>query len=261
MVWYLVRARKILPDCAIFTRNAATMSSLLLLYIGTSMLKSKICKHLYKKKEMLSIMGRETVVATLKPRHFHNAYCERVTLTDGTVAHLRLVQQTDHDLWVDAFKRLSPESRYLRFGRHKPILTESEVDYFTVLDQENHFALVGVKGECEENGEPCLGMARFIRSAFDSSKAEVAITITDDAQGCGLGFLLLARLVAAARERGVEKFDATVLVRNGRMLRLINEFAAEKISEIFGSEIAVTIKLRPIEEDETWEHMHRKVNI
>ena len=38
--------------------------------------------------------------------------------------------------------------------------------------------------------------------------------VTDDAQRLGLGYLLGYRLVDAARERGVVRFDANILASN-----------------------------------------------
>lgn len=195
-------------------------------------------------------------------RYFDRAYRERVVLLDGSVAHLRLVRSTDHDLWVNSFNRLSTDSRYLRFCSPKKNLSEEEIKYFTTVDQEDHFAMVAVKGEVGGDIESNvgLGVARFIRSTEDPSRAEAAITVTDDAQRRGLGSLLLLRLAAAARERDLEKFDANVLAANRQMLRLINEFSSSSPDlEQYGGEIFLSIKIPPVSPDETWDHFHQGV--
>eukprot|EP00567_Pseudictyota_dubia_P012395 CAMPEP_0197445660 /NCGR_PEP_ID=MMETSP1175-20131217/10822_1 /TAXON_ID=1003142 /ORGANISM="Triceratium dubium, Strain CCMP147" /LENGTH=239 /DNA_ID=CAMNT_0042976653 /DNA_START=339 /DNA_END=1058 /DNA_ORIENTATION=+ len=192
------------------------------------------------------------------PRYFDKAYQERIVLTDGTVAHLRLVQSTDHDIWVNAFKRLSMDSRYLRFCAPKKKLSEDEIRYFTTVDQEQHFALVAVKGEVNEDSRVGLGVARFICAPEDPTRAEAAVTVTDDAQHRGLGSLLLLRLAAAARERGVEKFDANVLAANRQILRLIDEFSSSNSDlEQYKGEFFLTTKIPPVAPDETWDHMHQ----
>ena len=49
----------------------------------------------------------------------------------------------------------------------------------------------------------------------------------DDYQGQGLGSVLLARLVAAARERGVDRFHCEFLAENRNIRALLDEYADE----------------------------------
>ena len=59
-------------------------------------------------------------------------------------------------------------------------------------------------------------MVRYSR--VRETDAEVAVVVEDAHQGRGLGPVLLEHLSAAAQERGVERFTATVLPNNRRML-------------------------------------------
>lgn len=188
-------------------------------------------------------------------RYFNTKYKERVLLTDGTFATFRLVRPSDHDLWVDGFSRLSPLSRYLRFCAAKKHLTEKEIRYFTVLDQENHFAIIAVR-EDRAKQEVALGVARFIRSDQDPTRAEPAITVTDDAQSHGLGTVLALRLAAAAKERGIEYFDASVLGSNDRVIRLIRDIAPNSTLRRYGSDTVISTKLPDIDPLESWVHLH-----
>lgn len=189
------------------------------------------------------------------PRHhFHDGYSERAILS-GSVTTLRLIQPTDHDLWVDFFQHLSQQTRYLRFCAAKNGVSEQEISYFTRVDQESHFAIVAVMGEPTE--ERLVGVARFIRLATDPTMAEAAVTVMDDAQGHGLGFLLLLRLIAAARERGVGRFLGTLLASNDRVLHLIRENAPSySLKDVSEGEIVLEINLPPVKPDESWEHLH-----
>mmetsp|Transcript_10838 Transcript_10838/g.22940 ORF Transcript_10838/g.22940 Transcript_10838/m.22940 type:complete len:303 (-) Transcript_10838:91-999(-) len=188
-------------------------------------------------------------------RYFDSQYCERVVLSDGSRATMRLVRPTDHDLWVDGFSRLSPHSRYLRFCAAKKRLTEKEIRYFTVLDHESHFAILAVREDpvTEEVG---LGVARFIRSNVDPARAEPAITVTDDAQSHGLGTVLALRLAAAAKERGIEYFDSSVLGSNDKVIRLIRDIAPSSTFRRYGSDTVISTKLPDIDPQESWLHLH-----
>ena len=62
--------------------------------------------------------------------------------------------------------------------------------------------------------------------------AEVAFVVRDDHQSRGLGSILLEHLTAAARERGVRRFEAEVLAENGQMVRVFRD-AGYQVSREF----------------------------
>jgi len=160
----------------------------------------------------------------MQRRQFDDAYRERATLRDGTTVQLRAVQPGDKELLLEGFHHLSPQSRYLRFHAVKPELSAADLAYLTELDGENHVALGAVAREAD--GRECgLGVARFIRLQDRPNVAEAAVAVVDDLQGQGLGTLLLHRLVAAARERGIDTFQFSVLLENRVMLELLRGLA------------------------------------
>lgn len=154
---------------------------------------------------------------------FDAAYSERAVLGDGTAVTLRLVRPGDKELFLEAWERLSPESRYRRFLSPKLALTDAELRYLTELDHVDHLAI----GAAVDRGGTTqgLGVARFVRVAGRSDAADVAVTVVDDAQRKGLGRLLVSRLIAAARERGIERFVCDVLATNDPMRALIRSLA------------------------------------
>lgn len=165
-------------------------------------------------------------------RHFTREYEERTTLRDGTPVLLRLLRPDDRALLTHGFERLSAESRYTRFFAPKLTLSEDELDYLCNIDHEAHFA-IGAARELEDGRLHGLGVARFIAMRDEPGVAEAAITVTDEAQGRGLGRLLFLRLAAAARERGIEKLRCEVLGSNAGMKHLLDTIAPDR-------EIAVT---------------------
>ena len=153
---------------------------------------------------------------------FDEHYREDLLLAGGRRVTLRAFVAPGSELrglLLEGFSRLSPSSRELRFFSGKPRLTSGDLDYLTELDGDTHLAI----GALEEgpHGPRGLGVARFVRLADDRDVAEPAVTVVDEAQGLGLGTLLLDRLVHAARERGIKRFHAEFLSRNQGVRKLL----------------------------------------
>jgi GNAT superfamily N-acetyltransferase len=178
-------------------------------------------------------------------RHFTFDYAEHAELRDGTPVLLRLLRPTDKELLRAGFERLSPESRYARFFAPKTSLSDDELRYLTEVDHEDHVA-IGAASE-PDGGQTGLGVARFIRLADHPETAEAAIAVADGAQRKGLGRLLLLRLVAAARERGIERFRFEVLSSNTGMAALIAEIAPERTVEIAAGALSIEVALPEVE--------------
>jgi len=137
---------------------------------------------------------------------------------------IRPIAAGDRERLRDSHERLSPETRYRRFLAVKPHLTSSDVRYLVDIDGSNHVALVATLPEVE--GEPIVGVARFIRIPDEPDAAEVAIVIDDAHQGRGVGTELLARLAEEAVARGVVRFRATMFADNLAVHRLFESLAA-----------------------------------
>lgn len=147
-------------------------------------------------------------------------------LADGTTVTTRPIRPEDGDELRRALGRLSPASRYRRFFVQTPRISDEMIRYLTHVDGHDHVAIVATRDSNDLKGEVGLGVARFVRLAEDPSVAEAAITVADEAQGKGIGRLLLSELAAAARERGVRSFRGDVLVSNGPMRHLLEEAGA-----------------------------------
>ncbi len=179
--------------------------------------------------------------------HFDGRYRERARLADGREVRLRLVRPADKPLFVEALRRLSPESRYARFLAAKSSLNEGELRYLTELDGVDHFALGALAGLGRDRRG--LGVARFVRLEDEPDVADAAIVVTDDAQGRGLGRLLFLRLVAAARERGIGRFRCDVLAANERMRALLHEIAPAARDQPDGAAVTVDVPLLDVAAD------------
>jgi GNAT superfamily N-acetyltransferase len=132
---------------------------------------------------------------------------------------IRPIEPSDRPALAAGLARMSPESRYRRFLSPTKNLTENELRYLTEVDHYDHEALVAVELGSTEG----IGVARYVRLEDRPEVAELAVAVTDDRQGQGVGSLLLQRLAAVARENGIRRFSALILEENRPMLSLLNE--------------------------------------
>jgi GNAT superfamily N-acetyltransferase len=96
------------------------------------------------------------------------------------------------------------------------------------VDQVNHLACIAL--DSVVHGEPANGVARCIRLSAEPYTAEVAISVLDSCQGCGLGTLLLGVLCKAAADQGIRTFRAYVHGDNNAMLRIFRDLGASIVS-------------------------------
>ncbi len=98
-------------------------------------------------------------------------------------------------------------------------LTPDVLRQLTELDFRDHVGLV--RSVENETGERLIAVARFVRVAPRSERAELAITVADDYQNRGAATLLLRQLVRIARRSGLRELVADVLEDNREMLEVI----------------------------------------
>jgi RimJ/RimL family protein N-acetyltransferase len=154
------------------------------------------------------------------------ARTSEICLKDGSRVLLRPAVPSDRQTLVEAFERLSPESRYRRFFAPMKVLSPSLLDYLMSMDYVDHFAWAALSAEPGLDGKPVgAGVSRYIRLE-DPVAAEMAVTVVDDWQGKGLGRVLTDALVLEALENGITRFEGDVLVENGSMQELLRRTGA-----------------------------------
>lgn len=188
------------------------------------------------------------------------SFREDHVLADGTRVTLRFIRPEDAPELRRAFGRLSMRSRYQRFFAVMPELNEEMVRYLTEVDGDRHVAIVATTDSCDLKSEIGLGVARYVRLDGTDGVAEAAVTVVDDAQGKGIGRLLLSALARIARERAVHSFRGTVLVDNVRMRNLLIDVGATLLPED-GQTLRFDVPLRgpPENPDHDSEHPLRRL--
>src|SRR5690606_443533 len=160
------------------------------------------------------------------PRHWE----ADVVASDGGIVHLRPITPDDADALVRFHASLSERTRYLRYFGPYPRIPPRDLERFTNVDHRTRVALICLLGD----EIVAVGRYEGLRTDPDGQveSAEVAFVVRGDHQGRGLGSSLLAHLAAAARENGVRRFEAEVLVENHQMARVFRE-AGYQVSRSF----------------------------
>lgn len=132
---------------------------------------------------------------------------------------MRAIVKTDAAEIVQAFERLSADSRYNRFMRHKQQLDSTAVERGVQPRPGREFAFVATIPATD--GIDIVGAAQYARADERNAKlCEFAITVAEDWRRAALGSKLLASLVRRARYDGYESMEGWVLAQNVPMLAL-----------------------------------------
>ena len=142
---------------------------------------------------------------------------ETVLLDDGRALLLRPIRPEDEPALHQAFAMLTPEEIRLRFFVAMRSLTHVMAARFTQIDYDREMALV--LAEAANAGTKIFGVVR-IHADPDNERAEFAILVWRELGGRGLGTLMMNRIIAYARQRGIGELFGHVLRENRRMLAL-----------------------------------------
>jgi len=181
-----------------------------------------------------ALIGRARVVASLArklpPRYAHMAIhpypaelAADVTLAGGQSLHVRPIRPEDAELERRFVNGLSDQSRYFRFFYQLHELTPQMLARFTQVDYDRELALVALVDDPRApEGQSFVGVARYIMNP-DRESAEFAIVVADAWQGRGVARMLMQRLIAGARKRGLKRLEGSVLQANRNMLRFVEK--------------------------------------
>jgi RimJ/RimL family protein N-acetyltransferase len=162
-----------------------------------------------------------------------------VELRDGSSVLVAPLHVDDRGRFLSGLEKASPESLYRRFMTPIERFSESDLRYLLEVDHRDHEALLAVD---EDSGE-AVGVARFVRLPDKPDAAEAAVIVVDPWQGRGLGKALSRLLGERARELGVRRFEALLLVENEAMMALLESLGPVRTLSRDGAAIAVEVAL------------------
>jgi len=171
---------------------------------------------------MISTDGPETVPRA-RPATTRSRYRpRRVRLRDGREVTLREIRETDETEILEAFERLSDESRYARFMQHKKRIDPAALERGLHPRAGLDFVLVATTPATD--GIDIVGAAQYLPSQSTGTRAcEFAVTVAEDWRRNGLATVLISRLVRRARRDGYEAIEGRVLASNLPMLALAHD--------------------------------------
>jgi GNAT superfamily N-acetyltransferase len=135
-------------------------------------------------------------------------------LRDGTRVRVRPIHAQDVELERRFIEALSPRSRRYRFLETMNAPSDALLKQMTVINPSTDAAYVAIIGAGAQQRE--IGVARF-SARVDAHDCEFAVTVSDEWQNKGLGSLLMNRLIAVARARGIETMHSSDAADNGLM--------------------------------------------
>jgi RimJ/RimL family protein N-acetyltransferase len=162
-----------------------------------------------------------------------------IELSDGGTVLVAPLHVDDRGRFLSGLEHASAESLYKRFLTPIERFSESELRYLLDVDHRDHEALLAVD---EETGE-AVGVARFVRLPDAPDTAEAAVIVVDPWQGRGVGKALSRLLSRRARELGVARFEAMLLVDNEAMMALLESLGPVRTLSRDGAAIAVEVAL------------------
>ena len=146
---------------------------------------------------------------SVKPSDNEHETQGTLSLPSGYEIPFRIVQPDDAAALQRFLGRCSERTIYLRFFGSLNEFSEEKAQYFAQVDGVDHFALVALDPEHQEE---IISIVRYDREPGEE-KAEYAAIVQDDWQDQRIGIDLTRRLIGVARENGVRYFYAMVMGR------------------------------------------------
>lgn len=129
---------------------------------------------------------------------------------------LRDISEADAKEIVQAFERLSAQSRYSRFLQHRKEIYAGELQRGVHPRPGIDFVLVATVPASD--GIDIVGAAQYVGVSADLKTCEFAVTIAENWRCNGLATALVSRLVRRARRDGYRSIEGWVLSTNAPML-------------------------------------------
>jgi RimJ/RimL family protein N-acetyltransferase len=141
-----------------------------------------------------------------------------VVLRDSEKVLIRPLKPDDAALYPDFLAEVSADDLRLRFFVPMREVSHDLIDKLVHYDPEHAMAFIAIS---ERSGR-MLGVVR-LHDDPDGDGAEFAILVRSYLKGHGLGWLLMKRMIAYARQKGLQIVHGQVLDENATMLQMCSE--------------------------------------
>jgi acetyltransferase len=150
-------------------------------------------------------------------------YISECELKGGQKVTVRPIRPEDEPLMVKFHETLSDRSVYLRYLHMMKLSQRVAHDRLTricFIDYDREIALVAEDFDPISGDRRILGVGR-LQKLNGTQDAELAVIVSDDYQGKGLGPALVKKLIEIARKERIERIRADVLADNNIMQRVL----------------------------------------
>jgi GNAT superfamily N-acetyltransferase len=144
-------------------------------------------------------------------------------LKDGRHVLIRPLAEKDRDREYEFIKRLSPESRHMRFLAQVNEPGAAMLDQLMDTDNKHRVAYIAMVHEDGKLIE--IGVSRYC--ATGEHECECAVTVADEWTHLGLGTLLMEHLIKAARRNGYHQMYSVDSASNTPMRDLAKALGFE----------------------------------
>ncbi|HJZ97157.1 MAG TPA: GNAT family N-acetyltransferase, partial [Candidatus Solibacter sp.] len=152
-------------------------------------------------------------------RPYPTRYMSKWTTKDGADVMIRPIRPEDEPAMVKFHQTLSERTVYLRYFHLMNLEQRTQHDRLTricFIDYDREMALVA-----EREGE-ILGVGRMMKT-HGTSEAEIAVVVSDQWQGKGIGKELMSRLLIVAADEKLTKVNAEILPDNRTVMRIFEK--------------------------------------
>ena len=146
-------------------------------------------------------------------------YVSSWTMKSGQSATIRPIRAEDEPLMVKFHEGLSDRSVYLRYFQRVKLSTRTahqRLSRVCFLDYDREMALLAELREPRTGERTIIAVATLVKLP-PKNDGEVAVLISDDFHGQGLGKELIRQLVCFARDEGLRRVTASTMVENAGM--------------------------------------------
>src|SRR5262249_28005473 len=149
-------------------------------------------------------------------RPYPTQYVSDWTMKDGTIVTIRPIRPEDEPLMVEFHRTLSDQTVYLRY--FASLSLSARIAHERLLricfgDYEREMVLV-VELRDPSTGKPKIVAVGRLNKLRGKNEAEIAVLISDQLQGRGLGHELLQRLIQVARNEKLSRLRSEMLYDN-----------------------------------------------
>jgi len=158
-------------------------------------------------------------------RAYPSRYVAPWTMKDGGQVTVRPIRPEDEPLMVHFHETLSERSVYLRYFHIMNLeqrTTHERLTRICFIDYDREMALVAVRRNPETGESEILGVGRLMK-IHGTGEAEIAVLISDNWQGRGLGKELLSRLLVVAADDKLSRVVADILPDNRGVMRILDK--------------------------------------